>query len=286
VATQRLSLLAARKVHVTQPALTRSISNLEDELGVQLFERSKSGMLPTEFATRIAPRFQELLLELDDIGREARLYRDLESGRLNIGLGQAIREPLARSCVPRFVERFPGIALKVQEGTAPELARALERRKIDMIIAGVASYDEYKFTRSEPIMEIPTRVMVREGHPLAKRKSVEFRDLLEFPQAAPTTLGPRHPFRARADLEQGGAFTPHVLCSDYEVLRSIAAASDAWIPSLDSELHRVAHGSLCELNVVDLDITIDLGVIELKRRSRSPAASHFVETVRSILAGE
>jgi DNA-binding transcriptional LysR family regulator len=96
---------AGRVVHVSQPALTRSIISLEGELGLPLFERSKSGMLPTEFAVQVAPRFEELLLELDDIQRGARLYRNLESRRLRIGLGQAIREAVSRHCLPRFVER-------------------------------------------------------------------------------------------------------------------------------------------------------------------------------------
>jgi len=277
---------AAKVVHVTQPALTRSISNLEYELGVQLFERSKTGMLPTDFASQIAPRFKELLLELDDIGREARLYRNLETGQLHVGLGQAIREPLVRSCLPRFVERFPAIRLVVQEGTSSELAGALQRREIDMIIAGVASYGEYEFTRSELITQISVHVVVREGHPLAKRENVGFRELLDFPQAAPTLLGDRHPFWASFDSEARAALSPHLLCSDYEALRSVVAASDAWTVSLDVDLHRISTASLCRLNVPDFDITIDLSVIELERRRRSPAASRFVDTVKSILSGE
>lgn len=275
---------AAHAMHVSQPALTRSLGNLEEELGLPLFERSRSGMLPTEFARQIAPRLQELLLQLDDIQREALLYRNLESGRLSIGLGQAVRELLLRHCVVPFAEQYPGVALKVREGTAPELARALQQRDIDMIIAGVASYREYDFTVSEPIQNIPVRVVVRKGHPLTNGKGVTMKDLLSYPQAAPTTLGGQHPFRRQVQVSRGQSINPHFLCSDYAALESIVMRTNAWTITLQNELQRRPPEALRLLDVADFDITIELSVIELKERSRSPAATRFVQTVRSTLA--
>jgi DNA-binding transcriptional LysR family regulator len=274
---------AAEAAHISQPALTRSISNLENELGLPLFDRSRSGMLPTEFAEQIAPRFAELLLELDDIQREALLFRQLEAGQLSIGLGQAIREPLLRRCLPRFVEQFPGISLKVREGTAPELARALQQREVDMIVAGVASYTEYEFVTSDHILDIPVLVMVRHGHPLANRERVTVEELLNYPQAAPTVLGSQHPFRRRLIPAQGRSLDPHFLCSDYATLESIVTRTDAWTVTLETKLHRDPPSSLRPLSVSDFDITIELSVIELKKRSRSPAADRFIETIKSIL---
>ena len=274
---------AAKAVHVSQPALTRSISNLEDEMGLPLFERSKSGMLPTDFAEQIAPRFDELLLELDDIRREALLYRNLDSGQLRIGLGQAIREPISRHCLPSFVEQYPGVALQVREGTASELARALQQREVDIVIAGVASYTEYEFAKSERILDIPSRVMVRQGHPLANREHLLLKDLLQYPQAAPTSLGDQHPFRRRARSGQAQSFNPQYLCSDYSALESIVTRTDAWTVTLETELHRGTPESLIILQVADFDITIELSAIELKRRSRSPSTIRFIETVKSIL---
>lgn len=274
---------AAQLVHVSQPALTRSIGNLEQELGLQLFERSKAGMQPTEFAGQIAPRFRGLLCELEDIRREALLYRNLEAGQLRVGLGQAIREPLVRQCLPQFVEANPGIVVKVQEGTPPELAKALEQREIDMIVAGVASYHEYDFGRAEHIMDIVISAVVRQGHPLANRESVAIKDLFGYPLAAPTFLSDRHAFHQALDIEQGQSISPHFMCSDYETLEAIVERTDAWTISLPAVAHRALPETLCELTLSGLEFNIELGVIELKQRSRSPAADRFVQTIRSIL---
>jgi len=272
---------AARTVHVSQPALSRSITQLEEELGVKLFERSKSGMLPTEFAEKIAPRYEQLLLVLEDIRREALLHTSLELGEMRIGFGQAVRELLTRHCIPPFVSRFPGVAITVQEGTAPELVRALQQRDVDMILAGVDSYRQYEFIRSERIVDIPVTVVVRKGHPLAGRARVELKDILRYPQASPTSLGEHHPFRESVDFGQDDPASPQFLCSDYSVLESIVQCTDAWTVTLDSNLSPEPRQSLRKLDVAGFDITIQLSVIELKNRSRSPAASQFIEIVKS-----
>jgi DNA-binding transcriptional LysR family regulator len=277
---------AARAVHVSQPALTRSIINMEEELSLKLFERSRSGMLPTEFAERIAPRYEQVLLELEDIQREALLYSALESGQIRLGFGQAVREPLSRHCLPRFVEQYPNIAITVREGTAPELARALQQREVDMIIAGIASYKEYEFVKAEHILDIPVQVMVRKDHPLVKCKHVALRDILEYPQAAPTSLGGEHPFRKRAEFGRDQSLSPHFMCSDYSALESVVTRTDAWTVTLETQLHRDPPESLSVLQVAGFDIAIELSVIELKNRSRSPSANRLIQTVKSILVGD
>jgi DNA-binding transcriptional LysR family regulator len=275
---------AARAVHISQPALTRSINNMEEELGLKLFERSKSGMSPTEFAEQIASRYEQVLLELEDIQREALLYRNLESGQIRIGFGQAVREPLSRHCLPTFVEQYPNIAITVREGTAPELARGLEQREVDLVIAGVASYSEYEFIESEHILDVPVQVMVRRDHPLTKRKHVALQDILEYPQAAPTSLGEAHPFRGKAELGRDHSLNPHFMCSDYSALESIVTRTEAWTVTLETSLHRDRPKNMSVLKVAGFDITIELSVIELKGRGRSPSANRLIQTIKSMLS--
>ncbi|MHA7817839.1 MAG: LysR family transcriptional regulator [Pseudohaliea sp.] len=274
---------AAERLHITQPALTRSISKLEDELGVQLFERSRAGMAPTEFALGLAPRLRGLLLELEDIARDARLYSNLEVGSVCVGVGQAIREPLGRQCIVPFVAANPGVSLRLKEGTAPELIGALQARDIDMIIAGTASYREHKFLSVEPIQRVALQPMVRRGHPLTAMAGVSLSDLLVYPLAAPTALGARHPF-----LEKVGdareLLTPRYMCSDYAVLEELVAATDAWTVTLASVFHRTPSTGLQPLTVAGFDLSIELAVLELAQRSRAPAAQRFIDTVRNELA--
>lgn len=267
---------AAQAVHATQPALTRSIHSLEERLGVKLFERSRQGMVPTAFAEQIAPRLQELLLQLEDVRREAALYRNVEFGTLTVGIGQALREPLSRRCVPPFVIKHPAVHLRVREGTADELMRALYERKIDLILAGALSYREFDAIRLEHIGAIPLNVIVRRGHPLADGRCVTIEALTRYPRAGTTFLGTDHPLRA----EFGNRLDPQYVCSDHETLFSIVESTDAWTRAPTSLIDVKSRPTLIELEVNGFELKSELSIIELKHRARSPVAQHLIDEVR------
>ena len=274
---------AADSAHISQPALTRSIGKQESELGLPLFERSKAGMAPLEFAAEIAPRFRDVLLALEDIERDARLYRNADSGVLCIGFGQAVREPLLRECLPRFVEAYPGVAVRIREGTSNELISALQDRKVDMVFAGVGSFHEHEFLSSEVIRRLAMSVVVRAAHPLAGQRSITLPDLLRYPRVVPTSLGDRHPFLNTLDTANVDLAEPHVTCSDYEVLKKVVETTDAWSISLDQLSQRGCPKQLVKLDVKGFDLEIELGILELKERTRSPSANRFIDLVKSVV---
>ena len=131
---------AASRLFITQPALTRSLGNLEEAFGVRLFDRSKSGMQATDFYLKIRDRCAHLLLEVEELEREAGLYRNLESGKLSIGMGRASRELILCTVLPKFVKQHPHIQVQIREGVSEELAYGLTNCSYDLVIAGVGSY--------------------------------------------------------------------------------------------------------------------------------------------------
>lgn len=276
---------ASEAVSLTQPALTRSIINLEAMLGVKLFDRSKSGMIPTDFALHVAARCEALTLGFGDLEREAELYRSAGGGDLCIGFGQGVRDPLVRSCLPNFVERHPNVSVRIREGTPIELARALQRRELDMIIAGVTSYQQYDFVQAEHIEDLLVRFRVRPGHPLLSLDRVTTRELVRFPSTLPTIFGAQHPAQKLLQSVKGNPFTPNVICSDYSVLESIVLRTDSWTCAPVFPLLRSDLNSLEMLEVDDLEITNSLSFIELSRRSRSQNAQHFIDTVVPVVTG-
>ena len=102
---------AAESLHITQPALTRSLTTLEGLLDVRLFDRHSGGMQATPFCLEIIEKCQQILLDVEDIQRAARIYRNVEAGELHIGVGRGLRELVLRNSIPKFVSQHPNIVL-------------------------------------------------------------------------------------------------------------------------------------------------------------------------------
>jgi DNA-binding transcriptional LysR family regulator len=273
---------AADVLHITQSALTRSLATLEEGLGVRLFDRSTSGMQPTEFCLRIQERCEQLLLEAEEIDREARLYRKLESGQLTLGLGRACRDLVLRAALPEFVRNHPQIKVQVNEGVPDELAYGLKSRQFDLIIAGSGSFAEIEGLTCQPLRTFNVPVFVRPDHPLAHRQGLTLAELTQFSMVATTDLSSAHPFRKK--LAKMAQMQVHVLCNDYQALSEILLSTNAWTAAPEQQFAaELASGSLATLSIEQWNLTTELSAIELTGRSRSPAAQRFVELCQTNL---
>lgn len=273
---------AAEALYITQPALTRSLANLEETLGVRLFDRSKSGMQATAFYINIRDRCAQLLLEVEELEREAGLYRKLESGKLSIGMGRASRELVLRTVLPSFVKHHPHIQVQIWEGVSEELAYGLTNCSYDLVIAGAGSYRHFEGLVWQALQDLNISLIVRSGHPLAQRQGIAFAELLNFPLVSATELSPSHPlhkqFPALAELNTS------VLCSDFHVLKQITLETDAVMVAPERQFHaELTEGSLEVLDIAGWELMTELCAIELAGRSRSPAAQRFIELCQELL---
>ncbi|GGE53830.1 transcriptional regulator [Halopseudomonas oceani] len=273
---------AAEALYITQPALTRSLGNLEEALGVRLFDRSKSGMQATEFYLKIRDRCAHLLLEVEELEREAGLYRNLESGKLSVGIGRASRELVLRTVLPRFVKHHPHIQVRIHEGGAEELAYGLTTGSYDLVIAGLGSYRHVEGLVWQALQDLKISLITRKGHPLAQQQAPPFTDLLNFPLMSATELAPSHPLYQR--LPEFAKLKASVLCSDFHVLKQITLETDAVMVAPERQFHaELAEGDLVTLDIDGWELVAELCAIELAGRSRSPAAQRFIGLCQELL---
>ena len=267
---------AAESLHITQPALTRSLTTLEGLLDVRLFDRHSGGMQATPFCLEIIEKCQQILLDVEDIQRAARIYRNVEAGELHIGVGRGLRELVLRNSIPEFVSQHPNISITVTEDTPEELTRRLMTRDVELVVAGLGSFRHVSEFRREFITNVPLSVITRRGHPLQSKKKISFRQLAQYPLITATLLGPTHPLLNILNTETG-LTEPHVTCSDYPTLKNVLMHSDSWLISsafyCESELQQ---GVLVKLDVTHPSLQTELGITEIDKRSRSPAAQKFI----------
>lgn len=135
VAEHRNYARAAQAVGISQPALSRSIQELEQLLGLQLFERGRGGALLTNAGEVFLSHSIHVLARSDDLAREMRLLQNLDSGELRIGAGSYPSEMFVDQAVARLVREHPAARLNVVKDNWAGLLAQLRRRDLDFIIA-------------------------------------------------------------------------------------------------------------------------------------------------------
>lgn len=175
VAEERHFGRAAERSFVSQPSLSASVKNLEEELGVTLFERGKRGVFLTEAGERIVEQARRALAEAERVKLVARQGRDPLKGALRLGIIHTIAPYLLPGLVAALRRLAPEMPLDVEENITATLDRMLRAGELDAVILALPY--EAPGVDVLPLYEENFEVVVPARHALAKRKSVAVEDL-------------------------------------------------------------------------------------------------------------
>ncbi|MDB5833803.1 MAG: bacterial regulatory helix-turn-helix, lysR family protein [Caballeronia sp.] len=126
---------AAEVLHVTQPALSRTIKRLEEELGAPLFERHSKGMQLTAIGEALLPHATLLLHEADNAREEIDAIRGLAKGTIRVGAVASIATLVLPLAVSGVLARWPNLRVQIIEGVWDRLADSLLRQEIDLALS-------------------------------------------------------------------------------------------------------------------------------------------------------
>lgn len=174
---ERGSLRAAAKhLGLAQPAMSRSIRELEQELGVVLFERNKFGMTLTRAGEVFVRRAKGMQVELQRTLDEIEQFKGADRGTITIAFSGATLLALLPTLINPFRQRFPHVRLKVVEGTFPMLERDIRDGLIDLYYGPVSkAYTDPALT-IEMLFENGRIIVGRRDHPL--RFATSLRELV------------------------------------------------------------------------------------------------------------
>ncbi len=175
---------AADALHMTQPALSRSIKALEDELGKQLFDRIGKRIELNSFGLDVLTRSHTLVeyaQQLKDCGRSLSAG---DSGRIRLGLSSGPGAMLSTPIMAHFGTNFPNFHIEIVRSNTTSLAQMLRDRLIDAAVLDIRSLRPAPDLRVSQIAELDGVFMCRPGHPLSKRRKVKFSDLKPYPIAS------------------------------------------------------------------------------------------------------
>ena len=205
---------AARHLGLAQPALSRSIAELERELGAPLFERRSKGMVVTPLGQAFVRRATAILNDVRRAHDEFEQLRDNATGFVTIGLSIAAHLWLLPKSLGPFRQRYPKVRLHIVEGFYPTLEQGLQDGSVDFYVGPDPGLALPSGLQKEVLLSGERAVLCRAGHPLANANSLK---QLRDAEWITTSITPK------AENEIGDLFKRHGLPEPVLALQSQSA---------------------------------------------------------------
>ncbi|MEU8345554.1 LysR substrate-binding domain-containing protein [Spirillospora sp. NPDC048832] len=185
IADQGSVLRAAEHLHLAQPAVTRSLREVEGILGVDLFTRGPRGVTPTLFGEAFIEHARAVLAELRRAGDRITGLADGEVGTVTIGTLLAGSNVLLPRAIAALKKDRPGITVIVQEATFDAQVPRLLDGEIDLILGRLNPIDDLRGLRQLTLYGEPVLLVARQDHPARAVPDLALADLLAYPWVLP-----------------------------------------------------------------------------------------------------
>src|SRR5262245_53212131 len=176
---------AARRLATSQPAVSRSIAELEHALGVRLLDRSAQGIEPTPYGRALLKRGVAVFDELQQGIKDIRLLSDPTAGELRIGASISVAESFVCSVISRLSHRHPRLAFQVHATDTATAYQLVLDRRVDLAVVHVIEPPAEGLTNVEALFQDPHVVVAGAHHPVARRRRISLAQLMEEPWALP-----------------------------------------------------------------------------------------------------
>ncbi|SFM02408.1 LysR family transcriptional regulator [Variovorax sp. OV329] len=279
VADRRSFVRAAEQVHLSQPALTRSIQAAEEELGLLLFDRTGSEVVPTPAGEFVVERARQLVFNSRCLERDVALYRNHGLGDTAFGVGPFPATTFLPELLSGLRAEFPGIHLRVEVSNWQLLLKRLREEDIEFFVADTTELPADPALNVRPVRREPGGFYVRAGHPLAKARSSTLQQVWEYGVLAIRLPSAIRNILARAlGLASGEDLRLALECDDVKLLARVTLGCDSVLIAAHATVAaEVAAGQLKLLKVGELPkLQAHTGVVMLHGRTPSPMAQLII----------
>lgn len=275
---------AAQRLGVTQPALTKAVRRLEQDLGVQLFTRTARGVSPTEAGTAILRHARRMRASLAEAEREIEALRSGFAGEVRVGAGPAWQQRILPEALARFRAARPQARIVVQAGMDDVLKAELRAGRLDLVLAALPRAGELEpDLHHRPLSDDDYAVIAGVDHPLRRRGPLELADLLDQPWILP---GPgTHMVQALAALFRArGLPEPRpVIETDAHRLRVAMLASGPYLSY--NTIFQLAELRPRRVAVLDVPAAVwrrSAGIVTRRADAPGPAAQALIDTIEAV----
>jgi len=173
--------------HVTVPAVSKALAELEKGLGLELFTRTNQGLRPTAYGACLIRHARAMLVNIHHARDELRALSSGAEGKVHVGVFPGWTSVLLPSALALLKSRSPGTDVLITEGTVATLLPDLWQGKLDLVVGRLPPRHAINGLDEMELLEDPVALMTRRDHPLAKKKKLKWSDLKHYPWVLPPT---------------------------------------------------------------------------------------------------
>ncbi|MFT7265472.1 MAG: DNA-binding transcriptional LysR family regulator [Halioglobus sp.] len=276
---------AAARTNISQSAFSRSIRNLEESLGVVLFDREGSQVTATRYGEALLERARAIVDDTAELQREIDLMSGLEIGRFAIALGLYPAEVSGNRALGEMLLNYPSLRYRAFVGNWETVNEQVLSRTVDLGFVAIEAAEHDERLAVEQVSQHEMALYCGQDHPLAGCKSVSRSDLDQFPLVSirvPSGLAAAVPGKAHI-APDGGHLVPAVEIDDLATARTVIKNSNGIGAAIPLQIEaQLLSGELVLLKYQRPWLTPPHGFILLKHRTLSPAAEVFMASVTRI----
>jgi len=273
---------AAMELHMSQSAFTVQIRQLEDALGVTLFDRSKRRVALTSAGRELLPPLERIIVDAEAIVARTRQLAGLRRGVVSIAVLPSVAASVLPPAIWRFTQMHPGIVVHVNDVVAEKLIEAVKREEVDFGIGSRVRAD--REIRATPLLVDKMCAFFPKAHILARQESVSLRELVNYPLIVTGKDSSARDLLERAlkrdRLVMRIAYETNYMTTAIGMAR--AGLGIAVLPEFAGNAEDPT-GMRC-LTLSRPVLSRKIEVIERRDRSLSPAALKMVEVLRQCAA--
>jgi DNA-binding transcriptional LysR family regulator len=275
---------AAALLNTTQPAISRSIAELERTIGVRLLDRNSQGVEVTEYGRVLLDGGTAVFDDLRQAVKNIKFLADPTAGEARIGCNHVIAGSFVSAVIQRLSRQYPRIVFHLVTAQAEALHRELSERNVDLLIGARWRSPMDERLEFESLFDDQYVIVAGAQNPLARRRKIELAELVNEPWVLP----PPHSLVASLALEifrASGLDCPRtIVVTESPLARFSLPATGSFLTMFSASALRFS-ARRTEVKVLPVQLPIapvPNGIVTLKNRTLSSVARLFIKHAREV----
>lgn len=268
---------AAEKLFLTQPAITKRLKTLEEELGVRLFEPAGRGIQPTPAAHELLPRVKHWLLDYENIKHALSHAQNSIGGVLRIGTSHHIGLHHLPEILKTYVQQYPEVQLDVHFVDSEQAHQAVLSGELELAFLTLPPQPDARLNY-QPLWQDQLKFVVAPFHALAQKQHLSLKDLIEYPCLLPAAHTYTSQITLQAFEQQGLKPDANMSTNPLESIRMLVSIGLGWsvLPTT------LLNTDLIALQV-PLQLSRELGMVTHPARIQSRAAQLLIQQCQHLV---